>query len=67
MRAVMLAAGHALYRALYEGVLSRLPEENAIALGQAVLRAVPFDALPIFRLEDPVLETSLCGVRLPLK
>ncbi len=65
MRAVMLAAGHALYRALYEGVLSRLPEENAIALGQAVLRAVPFDALPIFRLEDPVLETSLCGVRLP--
>ena len=54
-----------LYRLLYEGVLSRLPEARAVALGQALLRALPIDRLPIFRLDDPRLATSLGGVRLP--
>jgi dihydroorotate dehydrogenase len=54
-----------VYRALYEGVLSRLPEERAIALGQAALRVLPFDRLPLFRLDDPRLATTLGGVRLP--
>ncbi len=61
---MLLAAGHSLYRALYERVLSRLPEQTAIALGQALLRALPLDALRIFRLEDPVFETRLAGVPL---
>lgn len=53
-----------LYRILYDGVLSRLPEARAMALGQAVLRALPVDRLGVFRLADPRLETSLGGVRL---
>ena len=55
----------ALYRVLYEGVLCRLPEPTAIALGQSLLRALPLDRLWSFRLDDPRLETTLGGVRLP--
>jgi dihydroorotate dehydrogenase len=54
-----------LYRLGYEGVLSRLPEPTAIALGQTALRLLPLDHLPAFRLEDPRLAVSLGGVRLP--
>jgi dihydroorotate dehydrogenase len=54
-----------LYRLFYDGVLSRLPEDRAVALGQAALRLVPLDRLPLFRLEDPRLATTLGGVRLP--
>jgi dihydroorotate dehydrogenase len=54
-----------LYRALYDGVLCRLPETTAIALGQAALRALPFDRLPVFRLPDRRLRTTLGGVPLP--
>jgi dihydroorotate dehydrogenase len=54
-----------LYRLFYDGVLSRLPEPTAIALGQTALRLLPFDRLPIFRLEDPRLAVTLGGVRLP--
>jgi dihydroorotate dehydrogenase len=53
------------YRLVYDLVLSRLPEARAMALGQAVLRALPLDRLGAFRLEDPRLSTSLGGVRLP--
>jgi dihydroorotate dehydrogenase len=53
-----------LYGLLYDGVLGRLPERRAVALGQAVLRALPLDALPAFRLEDPRLAVTLGGVRL---
>jgi dihydroorotate dehydrogenase len=55
----------ALYGVLDEGVLSRLPEPTAVALGQSLLRALPFDRLPLFRLDDPRLATTLGGVRLP--
>ena len=61
----MTRAIAASYRAFYDGVLSRLPEPKAIALGQALLRRVPLDRLGVFRLEDPRLATSLGGVRLP--
>jgi dihydroorotate dehydrogenase len=54
-----------LYRLAYAGVLSRLPEPTAVALGQAALRALPWDGVPIFRLEDPRLATTLGGVALP--
>lgn len=54
-----------LYRLFYDGVLSRLPEPAAIALGQTVLRLLPFDRLPVFRLDDPRLAVVLGGVRLP--
>jgi dihydroorotate dehydrogenase len=61
----MIRAIAALYRVLYDGVLCRLPEPTAIALGQAVLRRLPLDRLSAFRLEDPRLATTLGGVRLP--
>jgi dihydroorotate dehydrogenase len=61
----MTRAIAALYRVIYDGVLSRVPEPAAIALGQAVLRRLPLDRLGAFRLEDPRLATTLGGVRLP--
>ncbi|HEY3067016.1 MAG TPA: hypothetical protein VGL09_14580 [Methylomirabilota bacterium] len=61
----MTGAVAALYRVFYDGVLSRLPERAAVAAGQALLRALPFDRVPFFRLEDPRLATTLGGVRLP--
>jgi dihydroorotate dehydrogenase len=50
---------------MYEGVLSRLPEPTAIALGQTALRLLPLDRLPVFRLDEPRLAVTLGGVRLP--
>jgi dihydroorotate dehydrogenase len=60
----MTSAIAALYRAFYDGALSRLPEPTAIALGQAALRLLPIDHLAVFRLEDPRLRTTLGGVPL---
>jgi dihydroorotate dehydrogenase len=61
----MTRAIAALYQAFYDGVLSRLPEPMAIALGQTALRLLPLDHLPLFRLDDPRLRTTLGGVGLP--
>jgi dihydroorotate dehydrogenase len=61
----MTAAVSTLYRIFYDGVLGRLPEQSAIRMGQAALRALPLDRLPVFRLQHPRLETRLGGVRLP--
>ncbi len=55
----------ALYRTLYDVVLTHLPEPTAIALGQTGLRVLPLDCLGVFRVDDPRLETRLGGVRLP--
>ena len=60
----MVRATDLLYRALYHGLLSRLPERAAVPLGQWGLRLLPLDRLPIFRRADPRLETTLGGVRL---
>jgi dihydroorotate dehydrogenase len=61
----MIAALATLYRVFYDGILSRLPETRAVALGQTALRLLPFDRLSLFRLDDPRLATTLGGVRLP--
>jgi len=61
----MERAADLLYRLLYGGVLSRLPERIAVPLGQWALRLVPLDLLPMFRNEDPRLAITLGGVRLP--
>lgn len=61
----MTRAVAALYRVLYDGVLCRLPETTAIAIGQTALRWLPFDRVPLFRLDDPRLRTTLGGVALP--
>ena len=60
----MTAALAALYRIFYDGVLSRLPERQAVALGQWALRLMPLDRVPIFRYDDPRLGTTVGGVRL---
>ena len=54
-----------LYRLLYQGVLSRLPEPTAVAVGQQALRVLPWDRLPVFRRDDARLAVTLGGVRLP--
>jgi dihydroorotate dehydrogenase len=54
----------ALYRAIYDGVLCRLPEPTAVAVGQATLRVLPLDRLGVFALKDPHLGVMLGGVRL---
>ncbi len=54
-----------LYRVFYDGILSRLPEPTAIALGQTALRVLPFDRFGLFRLEDPRLAVTVGGVHLP--
>ena len=61
----MVRAADLLYHTLYRGLLARLPEPTAIGLGQWTLRALPLDALPLFRNEDPRLAITLGGVRLP--
>src|SRR5215470_3835291 len=60
----MVGAVDLLYRALYRGVLARLPERVAIAIGQSGLRHLPLDRLAIFRNPDPRLAVTLGGVRL---
>ena len=61
----MTRALAALYRLVYEGILSRLPEPTAVALGQQALRVLPWDRLRVFRVEDERLAVTLGGVRLP--
>lgn len=60
----MVDAITGLYRLFYDGILSRVPEARAVALGQAMLRALPLDRLGLFRLDDERLAVSLGGVRL---
>lgn len=54
-----------IYRAIYRGLFCRLPEPAAVALGQAGLKWLPLDRLPLFRSTDPRLAVALGGVRLP--
>jgi dihydroorotate dehydrogenase len=61
---VLFSAITSLYRLFYDVLLSRLPEPRAIALGQSLLRALPLDRLPGFRLQHPRLRTALGGVPL---
>ncbi len=61
----MVGAVDLLYRALYRGVLARLPERVAVAIGQWGLRHLPLDRLATFRNPDPRLAVTLGGVRLP--
>ena len=62
---MLLPVAERLYRLLYHGLLARLPEARAVRIGQALLHALPVEALPGFTLDDPRLAVSLAGVRLP--
>lgn len=54
----------AIYRLIGRGIFCRLPEPAAEALGQTLLRLLPLDYLPIFRVGDPRLGITLGGVSL---
>ena len=61
----MVTAAALVYRLLYGGLLSRVPEASAVRIGQTLLRALPVDRWPLFTVRDPRLATTLGGVRLP--
>src|SRR5256712_3999307 len=52
-----------LYRLVYAGLLSRLPEPTAVALGQQALPVLPLDRPPIFPVADERPAGPLRGVR----
>jgi dihydroorotate dehydrogenase subfamily 1 len=54
-----------LYRIVYGGLLSRLPEATAVRVGQRLFRRIPIAALRALRVEDPRLAVELGGARLP--
>src|SRR3989442_12171527 len=54
-----------LYRLLYAGLLSRLPESAAISLVQGLLRRLPLDRLGVVRLLEPRPAITLGGVGPP--
>ena len=61
----MVTAAALVYRLLYGGLLSRVPEASAVRIGQTLLRALPVDRWPLFTVRDPRLAITLGGVRLP--
>lgn len=62
---MLLPVAERLYRILYDGLLSRLPEARAVRAGQALLRMLPVEAVRGFAVDDPRLAVDLAGVRLP--
>jgi dihydroorotate dehydrogenase len=62
---MLLPTAERLYRILYHGFLSRLPEDRAVRIGQSLLRILPVERFPVFTLDDPRLAVDLAGVRLP--
>lgn len=62
---MLLPTAERLYRILYQGFLSRLPEDRAVRIGQSLLRILPVERFPVFTLDDPRLAVDLAGVRLP--
>jgi dihydroorotate dehydrogenase len=62
---MLLPLADRLYRVVYGGLLSRLPEAAAVRVGQRLFRRIPIAALRTLRVEDPRLAVELGGMRLP--
>jgi dihydroorotate dehydrogenase len=62
---MLLPLAERLYRVVYGGLLSRLPEATAVRVGQALFRALPVAPLRALAVDDPRLAVDLAGVRLP--
>jgi len=62
---MLLPLAERLYRVVYGGLLSRLPEATAVRVGQALFRALPLAPLRALAVDDPRLAVNLAGVRLP--
>jgi dihydroorotate dehydrogenase subfamily 1 len=61
---MLLPLAERLYRILYGGLLSRLPEATAVRMGQALFRVLPAASLRVLAIDDPRLAVDLAGVRL---
>jgi dihydroorotate dehydrogenase len=62
---MLLPLADRLYRTVYGGVLSRMPEATAVRIGQRLFRAIPVAALRTLRVDDPRLAVEIGSVRLP--
>jgi dihydroorotate dehydrogenase subfamily 1 len=62
---MLLPLADRLYRVVYAGLLSRLPEATAVRVGQSLFRALPVASLRALRVDDPRLVVELAGARLP--
>ena len=62
---MLLPVAERLYRVVYGGLFSRLPEATAVRVGQRLFRAIPVALLRTLALDDPRLVVDLAGVRLP--
>jgi dihydroorotate dehydrogenase len=62
---MLLPFAERLYRIVYGGFLSRLPEATAVRVGQALFRTLPLAPLRALAVDDPRLAVDLAGVRLP--
>jgi dihydroorotate dehydrogenase (NAD+) catalytic subunit len=62
---MLLPLADRLYRVVYGGVLSRLPETTAVRVGQALFRALPVAPLRARAVDDPWLAVEISGIRLP--
>ena len=62
---MVLPLADRLYRVVYGGLLSRLPESTAVRVGQTLFRALPVAPLRMLALHDPRLAVEVAGVRLP--
>jgi dihydroorotate dehydrogenase len=62
---MLLPLADRLYRVVYGGLLSRIPEATAVRVGQALFRALPLAPLRTLTVSDPRLAVDLSGIRLP--
>jgi len=62
---MLLPLADRLYRVVYGGVLSRMPEATAVRVGQRLFRAIPVAALRPLRVDDARLTVLIGSVRLP--
>src|SRR5262245_55362653 len=62
---MLVPVAERLYRIVYGGFLSRLPEAKAVRVGQALFRRLPVAPLWNLAVDDPRLAVDLAGVRLP--
>src|SRR5262249_22829152 len=62
---MLLPLADRLYRVVYGGLFSRLPEATAVGLGQSLFRSLPVAFLRTLRVDDPRLVVELAWARLP--
>src|SRR5215467_8881426 len=62
---MLLPVADRLYRIVYGGLLSRMPEATAVRIGQSLFRGLPVASLRTLQVDDPRLSVEIGGARLP--